>query len=347
MHSPGSAYSSSSPLPTTTTHPPSTTTTTTTTTTTARVPTPFSKTFNVSNQRIGLVIGREGASKRAIELEHWVDVNIITSSPGTGPISSDHVSEITIRGPTQAQVDAAAAMALAFAREKLNDADTSPPSTSGGGAGSHTVAPPTRQLPQASGVTVVPDLARGALIGHVGRSVRILQAVTGCQINVHASDPSTGTTSVLVDGLDTKSVDAAIRTVQDVVAAERIRLAIKSNPATPHEKRIVEIPVDVSFGSICGRNWCYLTQVQLQFGCIVTALNRDSSVPVQLEIIAPSATQVSKATAAVMKLVDQAHRTREHPQQQQQQQSHGSGSGSGADGDPSSPSLNSSSGGAF
>jgi hypothetical protein len=161
-----------------------------------------------------------------------------------------------------------------------------------------------------------------------------LQAVTGCQINVQASDSSSGTTSVLIDGFDTKSVDAAIRTIQDVVAAERIRVAIKTNPATPHDKRIIEIPADVSFGSICGRNWSYLTHVQLQFGCLITALNRDSNLPVQLEVVAPTEASLTKSTAAVMKLIDQAHRSREHPQQ------HSPTYGSGAESsDPSSPSL--------
>ena len=333
MHSPGSSSSISQPTSSTTT---TSTTTIPTTTHTGRVPAPFSKTFSVSSQRIGLVIGREGASKRAIELEHWVDVTIVTSSPSGAPVPPEQVSEVTIRGPSQAQVDAATAMVLLFAREKIADVVVPPPSTLGGGAGSHSAdpSPNQRQHPRASGVTVVPDLARGALIGHIGRSVRILQAVTGCQINVQASDPSSGTTSVLVDGSDTKTVDAAIRTVQDVVAAERIRAAIKSNPATPHEKRIIEIPAEVSFGSICGRNWSYLTHVQLQFGCLITALNRNSNLPVQLEVVAPTSVSLTKSTAAVMKLIDQAHRSREHPQQQSPS------SASGADGgDPSSPSL--------
>ena len=270
--------------------------------------TSFSKSFTVLSQHVGLIIGREGVSKRAIEMEHSVDLTIVNSSPGITTILPDQLSEIVISGPTQAQVDSAYTMAVTYVRgntTKMIQPLISTTSCSGEASMLYNTPQPRKILP-ASGVTVVPDLARGALIGHVGRSVRILQAITGCQINVQPSDVTSGTTTVILYGFDSKTVDVAIKTVHEIVMAEQLRLAIKVNPATPHAKIFVEIPSDVSFGSICGRNWSYLTQVQLQFGCIVSALNRDTNLPVQLEIAAPTSDSVNRATVAVSKLIEQA-----------------------------------------
>jgi len=121
--------------------------------------TSFSKSFTVLSQHVGLIIGREGVSKRAIEMEHSVDLTIFNSSPGITPILPDQVSEILISGPTQAQVEAAYTMAVTYVRghtTKTTQPVLLTTSCSSEASGLYNTPQPRKILP-ANGLTVVPD----------------------------------------------------------------------------------------------------------------------------------------------------------------------------------------------
>jgi transcription antitermination factor NusA-like protein len=182
----------------------------------------------VPADRVGVVIGPKGATRRAIELEHAVDVTIATGiAPGAD-------GSVAVRGDTQAQVDAAIAMVRGYVKQ---DAP-------GAGAGARPAA-----------TTVVPDLARGAIIGKGGASIRVLQAVTGCRIQVGDPDPASSTTAITVEGPDADMVARAVVRLQTVVAAERLRIEIKNRSlnagaaVSPHVHRIVPVPPAANVGA--------------------------------------------------------------------------------------------------
>ena len=273
-------------------------------------------TLSVPGDRVGIVIGPKGATRRAIELEHGVDVTITAgAAPGAD-------GDVSVRGESQAQVDAAMAMVRGYVKQ---EARAEP-----GGAG---------PVPRPASTTVIPDLARGAIIGKGGASIRVLQAVTGCRIQVGDPDPATSTTVITIEGPDADIVARATARVQMVVAAERLRIEVKNRSlnegaaVSPHVHRVVQVPPSANVGAgeaasaesqraarsrsaqraarsaqraarsaqraaragarcaarphasfltplpspvlppaVCGREWVYLSQVQLQAGCFIRML---------------------------------------------------------------------------
>jgi len=188
--------------------------------------------LSVPGDRVGIVIGPKGATRRAIELEHGVDVTITAgAAPGAD-------GDVSVRGESQAQVDAAMDMVRGYVKQ---EARAEP-----GGA-----AP----APRPTATTVIPDLARGAIIGKGGASIRVLQAVTGCRIQVGDPDPATSTTVITVEGPDADMVARATARVQMVVAAERLRIEVKNRSlnegaaVSPHVHRVVQVPPSANVGA--------------------------------------------------------------------------------------------------
>ena len=206
----------------------------------------FSAGMRVPADRVGALIGPKGATRRCIELDFGVDLTITAAAGGEG--------EVLCRGHSQAQVDQAMAAARAFVRDT-------------GGA-----------PPAASSTLVVPDIARGAIIGKGGSSIRVLQAVTGCRILVAESDAPTATTAVTVEGASDETVARGAACLAAVVARERLRIEIKNRALnagaalSPHVHRIIAVPSTANIGAICGREWINLSQVQLQAGCFIRML---------------------------------------------------------------------------
>jgi polyribonucleotide nucleotidyltransferase len=185
-------------------------------------------TVSVPGDRVGIVIGPKGATRRAIELEHGVDVTITAgAAPGAD-------GDVSVRGESQAQVDAAIAMVRGYVKQEP------------GGAG---------PAPRPASTTVIPDLARGAIIGKGGASIRVLQAVTGCRIQVGDPDPATSTTVITIEGPDADIVARATARVQMVVAAERLRIEVKNRSlnegaaVSPHVHRVVQVPPSANVGA--------------------------------------------------------------------------------------------------
>ena len=189
-------------------------------------------TLSVPGDRVGIVLGPKGATRRAIELEHGVDVTITAgAAPGAD-------GDVSVRGESQAQVDAAMAMVRGYVKQ---EARAEP-----GGAG---------PVPRPASTTVIPDLARGAIIGKGGASIRVLQAVTGCRIQVGDPDPATSTTVITIEGPDADIVARATARVQMVVAAERLRIEGKNRSlnegaaVSPHVHRVVQVPPSANVGA--------------------------------------------------------------------------------------------------
>jgi uncharacterized membrane protein YgcG len=189
----------------------------------------FEVQFKVPGQCVGMLIGPKGATRRAVELEHAVDVSIV---PPAIPLRED--GSATVRGPVQAQVYAAAAMLRSFMHPGAP--------TESGEAG----------WPVAT--TIIPEMARGAVVGKGGASVRVLQAVTGCRIQVGDPDPATGTAAVRVRGPDAGMVEAAVQRVQGTVAVERLRIELAHQYRNPdaavskHELRSIVFPAEANLG---------------------------------------------------------------------------------------------------
>ena len=255
----------------------------------------FEVQFKVPGQCVGMLIGPKGATRRAVELEHAVDVSIV---PPAIPLRED--GSATVRGPVQAQVYAAAAMLRSFMHPGV-------PSESG-------------EAGWPGATTIIPEMARGAVVGKGGASVRVLQAVTGCRIQVGDPDPATGTAAVRVRGPDAGMVEAAVQRVQGTVAVERLRIELAHQYRNPdaavskHELRSIVFPAEANLGigkshapaiartrartlaqrsllsfaaippptpppprpppqscpsPVCGREWTNFAQCQLQFGCFI------------------------------------------------------------------------------
>jgi hypothetical protein len=102
--------------------------------------------------------------------------------------------------------------------------------------------------------TIIPEMARGAVVGKGGASVRVLQAVTGCSIQVGDPDQATGTAAVRVYGPEAGMVEAAVQRVQGTVAVERLRIELAHQYRNPdaavskHELRSIVFPAEANLG---------------------------------------------------------------------------------------------------
>ena len=75
----------------------------------------------VPSDRVGVVIGPKGATRRAIELEHGVDVTI------TAGVSPGADGDVSVRGESQAQVDAALDMVRSYVKQEARPEPGAPP----------------------------------------------------------------------------------------------------------------------------------------------------------------------------------------------------------------------------
>jgi polyribonucleotide nucleotidyltransferase len=169
-------------------------------------------TFSVPNDRLGAVIGTRGIVRRAVELSFGVDVQVN---------SEDGV--VTVKGATQAAVDAAINQVRVFAKPDFHAKTTTP----------------------------IPDLMRGAILGRGGASIRTLQAVTGCRISIPPSD-NTGTTVITIEGAEDGAVHAAAAKIQGIIASENIRLAQRDGKSPACVTRKIAVPAAANVGAIAG-----------------------------------------------------------------------------------------------
>lgn len=174
-----------------------------------------SVTVSVNPDRLGLVIGPKGATRRAVELAHGVSV-AIDSDTGI----------VTISGSSQKTVDAAAAMVRNYSKD---------------------------QTTRVTGSIVIPDASRGALIGRGGNSIRALQGLTGTKI--HINESVNGQTEVTVEGADQSDVNSGLNTIKGVLAAEALRIALKEGKSVSHVTKKITVPSAANVAAICGREW--------------------------------------------------------------------------------------------
>ncbi len=172
----------------------------------------MSASFNVPNDRLGAVIGTRGIVRRAVEICYAVAVDIDSEN-----------GAVTVTGPSQAAVDAAANQLRIFAKTDLRSKAT----------------------------TTIPDSMRGAILGRGGTSIRTLQAVTGCRISIPPSDNS-GNTVITVEGAEDSAVNAACAKVQGIIASENIRLAQRDGKNPQCVTRKIAVPPAANVGAIAG-----------------------------------------------------------------------------------------------